>query len=252
LNGPISFEALLEDLTTSRVVYVGETHTDPEHHKVQLQIIEALNSRVPNLAVGMEMFAFPYQPVLDQWSNAEIDAQSLIEKTHWYANWRFPFDLYRSILDTIQQQRIPLVGLNIPFHIPAKVRVGGLQNLLDSDKAYLPAEIDTQDPAHKAYVEPIFQRHNFNQKMKFEYFYEAQCLWEDTMAESIARHLKDRSMVVLVGNGHIIYKFGIPYRAGRRTGVPFRTIYLTRSNRPVENDVADYIWITPNRGGRDD
>jgi uncharacterized iron-regulated protein len=116
----------------------------------------------------------------------------------------------------------------------------------------LPADIDTLDPAHRAYLEPIFQRHNFNGQMKFDYFYEAQCLWEDAMAESIARNLGGRSMVVLAGNGHIIYKFGIPYRASRRTGVPFRTIYLTPMDRGFESDTADYIWITPKAGARED
>jgi uncharacterized iron-regulated protein len=244
-GGPISFEALVNDLASTRVIYIGEVHTDAAHHQIQLRIIRALKGRVPELAVGMEMFAYPYQPVLDRWSAGGLDQQGFLEKTHWYANWRYRYDLYKDILDYIQKEHIPLVGLNIPFHIPAKVRVGGLANLLESDQRFLPTDIDTHNPEQRAYLEPIFNRHHFSDPMNFEYFYEAQCLWEDTMAESIARHLGDGSMVVLAGNGHIIYGFGIPDRAYRRTGAPYRTLYLAPVHSEFELDYADYVWITP-------
>jgi uncharacterized iron-regulated protein len=248
--GPVSYEDLLDDLAASRVVYIGEIHTDPAHHQIQRRLIETLHGRVPDLTVGMEMFAFPYQPILKQWSEGTLDEQRFLEKTHWYANWRYRFDLYKDILDYVGQKGIPLVGLNIPFHIPAKVRVGGLDNLLETDRKYLPAEIDTRNPEHRTYMEPIFERHNFGERVNFEYFYEAQCLWEETMAESIARQLGNRFMVVLVGNGHIIYKFGIPDRAYRRTAASFRTLYLAPAQSEFELDYADYIWVTPRRSDR--
>ena len=244
-GGPISFEALVDDLASARVVYIGEIHSDAAHHRIQLRIIQALKDRAPDMAVGMEMFAIPYHPILEQWSAGELDQQGFLEKTHWYANWRYRYDLYKDILDYIAKAHIPLVGLNIPFHIPAKVRVGGLANLLESEKQFLPADIDTRNPEHRAYLKPIFKRHHFSDRMNFEYFYEAQCLWEDTMAESIARHIGGRFMVVLAGNGHIIYGFGIPDRAYSRTGASYRTIYLAPVQSEFELEYADYVWITP-------
>jgi uncharacterized iron-regulated protein len=52
-------------------------------------------------------------------------------------------------------------------------------------------------------------------------------------------------MVVLAGNGHIQFKYGIPDRAYNRTGASFRTIYLAPAGDVVELDIADYIWVTP-------
>jgi hypothetical protein len=52
-------------------------------------------------------------------------------------------------------------------------------------------------------------------------------------------------MVVLAGNGHIQFKYGIPDRAYNRTGASFRTIYPAPAGDVVELDIADYIWVTP-------
>ena len=38
----VTFDDLLKDLTAARIVYVGETHTNPAHHAVQTRRIEAL------------------------------------------------------------------------------------------------------------------------------------------------------------------------------------------------------------------
>jgi len=51
-------------------------------------------------------------------------------------------------------------------------------------------------------------------------------------------------MVVLAGNGHIQFKYGIPDRAYSRTGISFRTIYTAPAGDVVELAVADYIWVT--------
>ena len=241
---PLDFEELLADLGGVRIVYIGESHTDRSHHQTQLDIMAGLAKASGDIAVGMEMIDFTYQPVLDRWWNGELDEADFLEKVHWYANWRYPYGLYRELFEYIRQNRIPLIGLNIPFHIPPKVRIGGLENLTETDKRYVPSEIDTGDAAHRAYVEPVFRQHSFHSSAKFEYFYEAQCLWEETMAETIARKMPAGTMVVLAGNGHIVYKFGIPERAFRRNKLSYRTVYLAAAGSEIELSFADYIWIT--------
>jgi uncharacterized iron-regulated protein len=242
---PVAYEDLLADLAAVRVIYIGERHTDPIHHEIQLQFVRDLAGIHSDMAVGMEMFDFTYQPVLDQWSAGGLEEPDFLEKVQWYANWRFPFSLYKDILTFIKDNNLRLVGLNIPSYIPSRVRVGGIDNLLESDKTHLPQNIDTTNEAHRAYLEPVFKHHHFSGNANFEYFYQAQCLWEDTMAASIARQLGDDVMVVLAGNGHIIFKFGIPDRAYELNGAAFRTIFLAPVGSEVELSYADYIWVTP-------
>jgi uncharacterized iron-regulated protein len=241
----ISFEELVARLKSARIVYVGETHSRAIDHGVQLRILRALHEAGVEIVVGMEMFDTDYDPVLAAWSHGELDEEKFLEKTHWYANWRYRFSLYREILEYIRDNRIRLVGLNIPFHIPPKIRTGGIDSLLPDDRKYLPAKIDTGNAAHRAYVEKVYGQHRFRGGGNFEFFYEAQCAWEDAMAESVVRKLGDATMVVLVGNGHIIKKFGIPDRTFSRNGAPFLTVYLESTGHEAERSFGDFIWVTP-------
>jgi uncharacterized iron-regulated protein len=240
----ITFEELLSELDCCGIIYVGEDHTNYDHHKIQLEIIQAIFKKHPNMAVGMEMFARSDQNVLDLWSAGKLDQKEFLRKTHWYANWRYHFSLYQGILDFIKETHLRFVGLNIPFDIPAKIRVGGIENLSDCEKRYLPAEIDTSNTAHRDYLRNVFTQHHFKGEVEFEDFYMAQSVWEDAMAEAIGQNLKDNVMVVLTGNGHIQFNYGIPDRAFQRTGVSFRTIYLAPAGDEVALDVADYIWVS--------
>jgi uncharacterized iron-regulated protein len=247
LGEPVSFEDLARDLNSCRITYVGEKHTNVAHHKIQLQVIQAVYQSHPDMAVGMEMFDHTYQGVLDQWSKGELTQTDFLRKSQWYANWRFDFSLYRDILEFIKEHNIRLVGLNIPSYIPPRIREGGVENLSDEDKAHLPQHIDTSKSAHRDYLKKVFEshKHHFKREVEFEDFYAAQCVWEDAMAETIAKNLNDAVMVVLAGNGHIQFKYGIPDRAYELTGAPFRTIYLAPAGSEVKRDIADYIWVTP-------
>ena len=246
-RAPVSFDVLLTDLSSARIVFVGEKHTDPVHHEIQLKVIKELYKTNPDLAVGMEMFDYTYQGVLDQWSDGKLDQKEFLEKTHWYANWRFDFALYKDILDFIKEKKIKLVGLNIPSYIPSRIRVGGIKNLSIKDKKHLPEKIDTSNTAHRNYVESVYKFHHHKIRKNFDYFYEAQCVWEEIMAQSIARGIKNNKMVVLSGNGHIVRKFGIPDRVFSRTKEPFRTIFPERSGSEAQLSYADYIWVTPSK-----
>ena len=245
---PITYERLLQDLAGVRVIYVGETHTNREHHLIQTRLIDALHEKHPDLSVGMEMFDHRYDAVLAQWSAGELNREAFIEKSHWYARcagWGFTFDLYAPIFDAIKAEGIRLVGLNVPFWIPSEIRAGGLASLLPDERRLVAAEIDMGNAAHRAYLESVFQENAHRDMLSFNFFYEVQCTWEDTMAESIARKLGDAPMVVVIGNGHIQYKYGVPDRAFKRNPAPFRTIYLAAVGSEVDLDLADYIWVTP-------
>lgn len=242
----VSFEELIADLSRAKVIYIGEQHTNSAHHKIQLEVIKGLINQHPELAVGMEAFDHSYQKILDMWSAGSLDEKGFLERTHWYANWKFNFELYKDMLTFIKEKHIKLIGLNIPFHIPPKIAVGGIESLSDDEKKHLPKRIDTTNADHGAYVEEIFKKHKIKGRESFEHFYMVQCVWEETMAESIALYLKKASMiVVLVGNGHIIRKFGIPDRAFGRNGAAFRTILLAPAGTKAKLSFADYIWVTP-------
>ncbi len=238
-------EEMFHDLAQFRIIYVGEQHTNPSHHANQLAVIKAIFENDPKLTIGMEMFDHTYQQVLDQWIAGGLDETAFLEKSHWYANWRFDFDLYRGILEYAKENRIRIVALNLPFHIPGKISTGGIASLQKEDRRHLPKTVNLDDAEHRAYVEKIFSMHALPGRENFEHFYEAQCVWEDAMAEAVAENLSAGKMVVIIGNGHIIRKFGVPNRVFSRNHLPFRTIYMEPVGNEIDADDGDYIWVTP-------
>ena len=76
-GAPVSFDELMADVRTARVVYVGEMHTSARHHEIQLKVIRALHDEGIRLAVGMEMFDRSYQTVLDLWAAGGLDEEDL-------------------------------------------------------------------------------------------------------------------------------------------------------------------------------
>lgn len=246
----VTFEEMLADLAQVQVVFVGERHDNAAHHEIQARLVNALHAKHPNLSVGMEMFDHRYDPVLAQWTAGELDREAFIQKTHWYvfrAGWGFDFDLYAPIFETVQANNIRLVGLNVPGWIPSKISKSGLANLLPDERRLVAESVDTENAEHRAYVEGVFSANPHHQAASFDFFYEAQCAWEDTMAASIVRKLGAGPMVVMIGNGHIIRKFGVPDRVHARNQASLRTVYLATVGAVVEWDYADYIWVTPEK-----
>jgi len=241
----VSFDAMMADLYETKIIYVGEQHNQTRHHEIQLRILEQLSALYPDLTVGMEMFAHPYQPVLAKWPQNKLSRKQFLEKTHWYANWKFDFALYQDILLFLKEHQISLFGLNVPFHIPPKIAVGGIDNLLPDEKALLPADIDLSNLKHREFVKAIFEQHHQPGLTNFEYFYAAQCVWEDAMAETIAQNVNNQPMLVFTGTGHLRHHYGIPIRTHKRKPISYRTIIPMPAGQSVDSTIADYIWVTP-------
>lgn len=213
----------------SRVIYVGENHDNLDHHKVQLEIIKSLEEKYPGkVAVGMEMFRKPSQPLLDKIISGDLDEKAFFKE--YTKNWGFDYDYYKDILNYIRNKRIPLIALNASSKQRRALRHKGTEQEESEEQALLP-EMDKGDPYHKAVIEAIFGDVSHG-KGAFAGFYDMQLLWEETMAETISDYLKskdgeDKIMVVLAGGGHIEYGYGIPRRLFRRLPEPYSTVVLT-------------------------
>ncbi|MDY7020234.1 MAG: ChaN family lipoprotein [Cyanobacteriota bacterium] len=250
-----SQERILENLETADVIYLGETHNRFQDHQAQLQIIQSLYQKNPQLAIGLEMFQRPYQSFLDQYIADSISETELIEKSQYLQRWGFPWKNYAPILRFARQNKIPVLALNTPSEVTQKVAQGGLESLTDADKTYIPpfTEIRTDNAEYRQMLKEIYDQHHHSQgnSNAFENFFLAQVLWDETMAETIADYLQNHpqsQMVVLAGRGHIVYNYGIPSRVERRLNNLVQRSVLF-SSTPEESSsknpaIADYIWQT--------
>jgi aminopeptidase N len=221
------FHQVLEDLMGARVAYVGERHDEHADHVLQLRIVQAMHRRDPSLAVGMEMFQRPFQEALDDWVRGAIEEPELLARTEYERRWGYDFAMYRPILDYAREHGLSVVALNAPAERSHAVAKGGVEGLPPEERARLP-EMDMDDTAHRALVTDALAAHGDLGAEALERFYEAQVLWDETMAETVAETLAGpaapRRMVVLAGTMHVRGGRGIPRRAARRGAQPYRIV----------------------------
>ncbi len=251
-------QRVLQKLAIADVVYLGETHDSADDHRAQLEIIQSLHRLRPNLAIAMEMFQRPYQSVLDRYLAGTITEAQLKEISQYETRWGFEWEYYAPILRFAKENQLPVVALNTPTEVTQKVSRRGLESLTVADRRFIPpiSEIRAEPEAYRERMRLIYQEihQGKGNSRQFDRFFLAQILWDETMADRVSQFLKTNpktSIVVLVGQGHIIYRDGIPSRVTRRMqGAKRRSLVqlllllnpsaeTTASSKPA---IADYFW----------
>ncbi|MES9940960.1 MAG: ChaN family lipoprotein [Candidatus Thiodiazotropha sp. 6PLUC2] len=250
LSTLIDLSSLVEKVSDKKVVFVGESHDQYQHHLNQLSIIKGLHAKHSDLGIGLEFFFQPYQKYLDLYISGEIDEAELIEQTEYFSRWRFDYRLYRPIFRFAREEGIPLIALNLESEITSQAGREGIENLSDEMKLRIPAEIDRENEAYRARLKTIYEAHPHREGSDFERFLDVQLLWDEGMAEQAAKWLKhnpDGHMVILAGAGHLIYGDGIPSRLARRVEVSQAIVLNVSSSAELNPDLADYLILAGNQ-----
>jgi uncharacterized iron-regulated protein len=256
----ITPQAALQEFTRANVVYLGETHDNPEDHKIQLQIIQQLQQRNPKIAIALEMFQHPYQGILNSYLAGKLSEQELLKQSEYNQRWGFPWEYYAPILRFAKAKKLPVLALNTPAQITRQVASAGLESLTPKQRRLIPplSEIRTDNAEYRQLLAKIFQQHQHSghgNSADFERFFQAQVLWDETMAARIAQFLKanpNHRVVVLAGKGHIIYGYGIPSRVERRIKnkqiVQYSVLLSPAKDEPVDANkpIADFVWQNVN------
>ncbi len=232
---------VIRDAADKKILYVGETHDRFAHHYVQLQVIKGLHRKNKKIAIGMEMFQRHLQFALDDYIACRIDERGFLRKSEYFKRWGFDYNLYKPIIDFAKAEKIPIVALNIPREIVHKVSMEGIDSLSDAEKQKIPKQMDFSDNEYRERLKPIFQMHNDSKDKNFDFFYQAQILWDEAMSQSIDDFLKmqpDYQMVVLAGSGHLSYGSGIPKRTFRRNGYDYAIIL---NDVDIDKKIADHV-----------
>ncbi|MFM7788781.1 MAG: ChaN family lipoprotein, partial [Microcystis panniformis] len=117
---------------------------------------------------------------------------------------------------------------------------------------YIPpkSEIKQDNEEYRQQILAVYEQHTGGSSQGFDRFFLAQVLWDETMADAIAKFWQahpEYQIIVLAGKGHIAYGYGIPSRVQRRLGdrVSQRSVFLgdAPQSSPAETKKpADYFW----------
>ena len=222
---------MLDRLSRADVVFFGEQHDDPETHRAEAELLEAIGRSGRPVILSLEMFERDVQPVVDDYvagrmSESDFRAQS--------RPWdRYATD-YRRLIELAKEHRWRVVAANVPRSLASAIGRKGLaalDTLALKERSYAARDnACPRDDYHARFMEsmqshspgsgPAPQPGDSLPTAMAERFYLAQCVKDETMAESIvsARVAAPREAIVVHFDGafHSDYSQGTVARVKRR------------------------------------
>lgn len=282
----IDFETLVQRANGVDLVFVGEQHDNTPGHVMELALMEGIARRRAAgggpVTLSLEMFERDAQEPLTAYLNGTRDEASFLAASRPWPNY---VPDYRPLIELARTQKWPVIAANIPRPLASMVSRSGLQafDTLSADvrAKQVAADISCPDDRYgklfKAWFgeamnsaghgapqagpsvsEDSVKKLAVSAAATSQRYYEAQCVKDETMGESVARALTDgRSrgkgalVVHMNGSFHTDYTLGTADRALRRSkGATHMVIAILPTPDLVTVDAksmrkkADYLVFT--------
>lgn len=210
----ITSTKVYSDLMAAPVILLGEHHDRMEHHRWQLHVLAGIHAQQPNLVIALEMLPRTAQPVLDAWVQGQLDPLELVEQSNWQQSWGFDAELYMPIFHFARMNRIPMLAINVERSLMRRILMEGWDAIPPSERHGITPPAPAS-PAYRDHLAKIFLYHPSSEspEAELERFISGQLLWDRAMATGIqAAHSPDRTVVALMGSGHIEFGYGVPHQ----------------------------------------
>lgn len=213
------------------VIFFGEQHDDPETHRAEARVLEALGRSGRPVIVSLEMFERDVQSALDAYLAGRMtEADFLAASRPWP---RYATD-YRPLVELAKERGWPVIAANVPRPIASAIGRQGfaaLDSLSPAERLRAASEIRCPDDGYRTrFMEqmrshtpgsgPAAQAADTLPTAVAERFYLSQCVKDETMAESIvdARRRAPGNAIVVHFNGafHTDFAQGTADRVHRR------------------------------------
>ena len=257
------FEAMVADLSRADVVLVGEQHDDPNTHRLEAAILEGLQRRGKSPTVSLEMFERDVQGPLDGYLGGTLTEEAFLANGRPWP--RYATD-YRPLVELAKANGWKVVASNVPRRHASAVSKSGLAAIeaLSSEERPQAAR-DLQCPLDSYFKRfsdtmnshpvPGSEKQSAEERAATtERYYLAQCVKDETMAESIVAAVQDGRGPIVHYNGafHSDFGAGVGDRVRRR--LPGKRVVIVTvlpvqdidTIAPTPEDVtrADYLVYT--------
>ena len=222
---------LMERLAAADVIIFGEQHDDRETHRAQRALLDALGRIGRPIVLSLEMFERDVQTALDDYLAGRITEADFLARTRPWGNYATD---YRPLVELARERGWPVIAANVPRPIASAIGRRGLaalDGLAPAERARAARDIACPDDDYRTRFLEQMRSHSPGSggapspgdtlpTAMAERFYLAQCVKDETMAESITAAMReapgDAIVYHVTGAFHSDYHEGIVPRVRRR------------------------------------
>lgn len=237
----VSADSLYEQAAKSTYVLLGELHDSAVHHRLQLEVLRALDARGLKPALAMEQFDTGHQAALSTAQAAgERDAEKLADAGRLdRRGWNWP--LYRDLVAFAGERGWPLIAANLSRTEARDIALGKVTPVLPpGDAAQITALEDALVRGHCGYRPP---REQLDRLVAAQRARDARMT---AALEAAARHATP--VVFITGAGHVHRGHAVPrYLMDGRSVLAIAFVEVdAERNSPQDYALAgyDYAWFT--------
>ncbi|MBK6494538.1 MAG: ChaN family lipoprotein [Gemmatimonadales bacterium] len=213
-------EQMAAEAASSDVIFFGEQHDDGNAHRLERSLLEAVSRRRSDVIVSLEMFERDVQGLLDDYLAGKIDEPTFLKTARPWPNYNAD---YRPLVEFAKAKGWRVIAANVPRPIASAVSKQGLAAAIgalpDSSRRWAAADFGCPKDDYFERFGQSMGGHGPSTPEGMMRFYEAQCVKDETMAESIVRaRSAGGSPLVIHMNGafHSDYRDGTAERVARR------------------------------------
>lgn len=276
----VSFDAIIQQMLDSEVIYLGEKHDNPEHHRIQLKIIAELIKQGKRPALGIELFSVDQTGYLMQYvqsgtgsghqSTSTGSSQAEIKLLRRNLGWQYHADQmwhdYFSLIDVAKKNNLMIFGADLPKGIIRRITRSNISQLTSVERSFLQTSNFQDDEYRQLMFAKLKAAHcGFMQEKRQQLMYQTWLARNDAMSQAILKTLEDQltePVLMIMGGGHSEYNMGVYERvAFLRNGVKQLNLgileiahkqiplkqYMQRERIGEREFLPSYefIWFTP-------
>ncbi len=193
----LSFQQVAKELKKFDLIFFGEFHDNSTLHRMQKELLPLIKDK-RELILSFEMFERDVQDLLDAYLAGEISEADFLAGSRPWGNYDPD---YKPLIEYARTNKLKALAANVPRRYAGKLAREGMSfrdELDENEKEWIAAAITSPDDEYKkAFMATMMVNDSEGHPMmannnSLELMYLAQCLKDDTMAESIVMALKSR------------------------------------------------------------
>jgi uncharacterized iron-regulated protein len=258
--GFIDRQSLVTRLARAHFLLLGERHDNPDHHRLQAEVLRSLIALGRRPAVGFEMFGLDdAAAIAKHLAAAPKDAAGLGGAVNWNQRGWPDWAMYQPIAEAALEAKLRIVATNLPLATARKMRSDGLAALEPPARRELSLDRPLSESMFATMAADIRNSHcGYASEAGVKAMVGVQRARDAQMAQSLIAAAGPDGAVLVAGAGHVRTDYGIPVyltanAAGKRV-VSLAFLEVDKQKIEPHNYALpyrdgrlpfDYVWFTP-------